>query len=237
MEFYCLEQPKIGSPEDRECGLRALKTEDAKFGDPVFCPKCRSPLSMMEWLPPFEIELETFGKRYGDVASIGRDLIISERFAQAYASSGLTGLTSVAPVEIVKLIHRRGKPKTPPPRYFKAAVAQSRTTIDQQASGFVWEEPTKVCPECLFDSIKRYQKQIVLADTWTGEDVFVPRGGFGVLVNERFKAFVAENQLIGIRLIPTDSCEAGYDSDPWETEAAAKEQAKSAPPGGNGQQA
>lgn len=222
MKFYVIEQPKAGSPEDRFGRADALKEEGNKTGEGIRCPACDRPLSMLKWLPPYRIELESWGKHYGDVADVGDDLIVSERFMQVFSDCGLKGLVNVEPVEIINLIHRRGKPKEPLPQYFKATVVRSQTTIDQEASGYVWEDKSKVCPECLFDTLKRYRKLIVNESTWSGDDVFYPRGGNGPLVSDRFKTVFVQNGLKGAIFVPADSDEAGYDSFPWETEDVAK---------------
>lgn len=177
MQFYVLRQPKPDSPEDRLGRSTAIKEEGSNFGDCVECPSCHSPLSMLKWLPPYRIELESWGKHYGDVADIGDDLIVSGRFVEVFTNSGLKGLTGFEPIEVIKVIHRRGRPKEPLPRYFKANVVRSATTIDQEASGFVWADKSKVCPVCLFDDLKRYRCLIVKEESLTGDDVFFPHGG------------------------------------------------------------
>lgn len=220
MQFYRLRQPKAGSPEDQNGRSDALKEDGNNTGEGVRCPTCNRPLSMLKWLPPFRVGLESWGKHYGDVAEIGDDLIVSERFMHVFTSSGLRGLLSFEPVTIIQVAHRRGKPKEPQPRYFKAAVERSRTTIDQEASEYVWEDKSKVCPECLFGKLKRYKGLIIKEETWTGDDVFFPRGGNGPIVSERFKNVFIENGLLGAVFIPVEK--AGYDNFPWETQAATK---------------
>jgi hypothetical protein len=222
MKFFLLQQPKAGSLEDRLARSDALKEEGFNVGDCVRCPTCNRPLSMLKWLPPYRIELETWGKHYADVVEVGNDLIVSERFMQAFIKSRLTGLLSFEPVEVIKVVHRRTKPNGLLPRYYKAPVARSSTAIDQELSGYVWEDKSKVCPDCLFDTLKRYRSLIVNEATWSGEDVFYPRGGNGPLVSERFKAIVEDYGLQGIVFVPAESPETGYDSYPWETETASK---------------
>lgn len=216
MIFYRLKQSSVDSPDDSSHGVEALKQEGFNVGDCVRCPECNRPLSMLKWLPPYRIELESWGKHYGDVAEVGDDLIVSERFKQVFSSHFLKGLMSFDPVSVIKVVHRRGKPKEPLPPYFKAAVVRSTTAIDQQASGFVWDDASKICPECLFDTLKRYRSLVIKEETWTGDDIFFPRGGNGPIVSERFKRVFVENGLYGADFIPVE--EAGYDNYPWETQ-------------------
>jgi hypothetical protein len=172
---------------------------------------------MRRWLPPYKIELETWGKHYGDVADVGDDLIASERFRRSFESSTIRGFSSFEPVEVVRTIHRRGEPRHPRPEYYKISVVHSPTSIDQEASGYVWGDPTRVCQTCLFDTLKRYRCMIVTEATWNGDDIFHPRGGNGILVSERFREIFHGSGLHGCEFVPSESPEAGYDSFPWET--------------------
>lgn len=223
MKFFAIEQPQVSSPEDRDGRSDAIKEEGNNVGDALHCPLCNRPLSMLKWLPPFRIELESWGKHYGDIACVGDDLIVSDRFKRAYSASGLRGLLCFEPVTIINVAHRRGKPKEPLPDYYKANVIRNSAVIDQEASGYVWDDKSKVCSECLFGKLKRYRRLIVKEDTWTGDDVFFPRGGRGPIVSERFKSFFFENVLHGVVFIPCESEEAGYDSYPWELEGSGQD--------------
>jgi hypothetical protein len=106
------------------------------------------------------------------------------------------------------------------PRYFKASIARSPTTIDHEASGYVWGDDSEVCPECLTAKVfKRSKREVVKEETWNGDDVFFPRGGGGPLVSERFLTMFHEHGFLGAIFIPSESDEAGYDSFPWESAA------------------
>lgn len=213
LKFYCLEQPTPGTPEDREGGFDALPEEGFNTGEAPKCPRCGRFLGMLAWLPPYRMELITWGRRYGDIARTGDDLIVSDRFADVFLNHGLRGLPCIEPVEVVTLVHRRGKPIEPPPRYFKATVVRSATTIDQEASGYVWKDASKICPECLFDTLVRFDRLVVNEGTWTGDDIFFPRGGNGPIVSERFRATFEENGLIGAAFNPVE--EETCDNTAW----------------------
>jgi hypothetical protein len=217
MQFYRLEQPKVDSAEGRAGVTDSVKEEGNNVGDAVRCPTCNRPLSMLQWLPPYRVELESWGTHYADIVEIGNDLIVSERFMRDFVNNDLKGLPAFEPVTIVKVVHRRAKPAGQLPGYIKAPVIRSTTTIDQKASGYIWEDESQVCQECLYGTLKRYRRLIVKADTWSGEDVFFPRGGHGPIVSERFKSVFFQNDLRGAVFIPCESDEAGYDSFPRET--------------------
>jgi hypothetical protein len=87
-----------------------MKSLSTFVGDAPRCPRCGGPIGMRPGLPPIRIELETWGKRFGDVAiDAGNEVLVSERFKDAFQSVGLTGLSPFMPAEVVKAIARRGK--------------------------------------------------------------------------------------------------------------------------------
>jgi hypothetical protein len=87
-----------------------MKSLSTFVGDAPRCPRCGGPIGMRPSLPPIRIELETWGKRFGDVAiDAGNEVLVSERFKDAFQSVGLTGLSPFMPAEVVKAIARRGK--------------------------------------------------------------------------------------------------------------------------------
>ena len=64
---------------------------------------------MLKWLPPYRVELTTWGRGYGDFADVAREMIVSERFIKSFMESGLKGLSEIAPVEVLKVTQRRGE--------------------------------------------------------------------------------------------------------------------------------
>lgn len=213
--FYLLRDSKPDSADDCAGGIDITKPRrGVNRGPAPTCPKCGGFLGMLTWLPPYRVELETWGTHYGDIARTGDDLIVSDRFVDAFKRNSLKGVVRIDAVDVVKVVHRRGKPKEPMPIYFKASVIRSNTTIDQKASGYVWKDESKVCPECLFDTLKRYERIVIDESTWNGDDIFYPRGGNGPIVSERFRQVFLEQGLVGADFIPAN--EHHYDFYPWE---------------------
>jgi hypothetical protein len=177
MKFYIIDTPTIDTTEGLLGGMRALKAEGFSTGEAVRCPECNRFLTMLRWLPPYRVELERWGREYGDFASIGQDMIVSERLVLAFQDSGLHGLSSFEPLEVVKVIDHARRSTQPLPRYFTATVTLSPTTVDQHASGYIWVDKSKVCPACLSDRLKRFARIVIKEETWNGDDIFYPRGG------------------------------------------------------------
>jgi hypothetical protein len=142
------------------------------------------------------------------------EILVSERFKSLYQESGLTGLSAFDPVKIVKVVRRR-KLIGQPPRYYRAEIARSRAAIDQSASEFVWGEPP-TCPECRQGNpIKRWSRIIIEPGTWSGEDMFQPRGLGRILVTDRFKEFCEINEVKNAYFVPAEHF--GHDFYPWES--------------------
>jgi len=211
MKFYVFDNPKIDSPDDQRGGMDAIKEEGFNVGDAPRCPKCGRPLGMLLWLPPYRLELETWGRDYGDVSRTGDNLVVSHRFVHMYQDAALKGLAHFEPVQVLRLIHRRGRPKEAPPSYFTATVPQSQTTVDQEASGYVWKDDSEWCRVCLRRRIIiRYERVIIKPETWAGEDIFFPRGGRMIVVSDRFREAFERHALRGAICIPAE--DYGYDS-------------------------
>jgi hypothetical protein len=161
---------------------------------------------MRTWLPPYCVQLELYGQGLGDfIEGPGYDVLISERFAEAFRAEGLTGLLGFHPVEVVRVKRKRKGPKPGAvPRYFAVTVCFSRAAVDDGRSRVRRFEPV-TCPECRDpgrDSIHGFTLE---PGTWQGEDVFRPRGLQGsILGSERFAEFVKRHGLTNMKLTPTE---------------------------------
>ena len=206
MKFFILDLRNSQTDADTEF----TEPDDTRTGPAPQCPRCGYYLSLLVWLPPYRVELETWGRRFGDIAGgPGFDLIVSERFRDLYLKEQITGLSAFEPVEIVGLT--RHKLFTgDPPRYFKADVILTQATVDDTRSGLI-REPGMLCPECHETRGIRKTNSVVLEDdTWKGEDLFRPRGLRGsILASARFKQFCEAHQIANAKLIPAE----GYSFD------------------------
>ena len=171
----------------------AFKAPGTKFGDTLQCATCRRTIGMLRWLPPFRAELEARGSQFGDLAffGVGDSFLVSQRFRDIYIHHHLTGLEGFEPVEIVR-VKRKKKSLGNPPTYLRAAVCRGKTALDLTASGFEWIAPPS-CPDCLNGTMRSWKRTIVDESTWTGEDIFIPRGLNAFIVSERFKDVCESN--------------------------------------------
>lgn len=187
-------------------------------GEASRCNACSQFIGMRPWLPPFRVELDTWGNEFGDLAflSVGTDVLISLRFKQLWERQLLVGLSGFEPVEIVK-VRRHGKAAGDPPPYFRAVIPRSQTTVDFVASEFEWNDVPS-CPVCYLGDIKRWKRVVIDRSTWAQEDIFVARGLPGEFItSERFQEFCKANDLRNATLVPAEAY--GHDFYPWERES------------------
>ena len=211
MRFFVLEHPKDAVDDALTDYLTA---DGTKRGVGPRCPKCGSFIDSKPRLPPIRVELETWGRRFGDLAfDVSNDVLVSERFKDAYQSSGLTGLSGFSPAEIVKVIARRGRVPQPIPKYFLAVPGRSRALVDDRASGMDYKR-SWTCEQCRDGLIMRLRRLVLEPNTWSGEDVFIARGLPGTIItSERFKEFCDRHAFSNCLLIEADRYH--FDFYPW----------------------
>ncbi|XXF77948.1 hypothetical protein P2318_33585 [Myxococcaceae bacterium GXIMD 01537] len=184
----------------------ALGVGPPNLADAPRCPRCNGIIGMLPWLPPYRVELETYGEALGDFVDCpGDDMLISERFAEAFRQEGLTGLSGFHPVEVVRVRRKRKGPRAiDVPRYLVVSPCFGHAAVDMARSRIRHEKPVR-CPECRYvgpDSIHGFSLE---PGTWRGEDVFRPRGLPGrIVVSERFAQLAARLGLTNLRLVPIE---------------------------------
>jgi hypothetical protein len=208
--FYVLRNPKSN---ETEYVTDFLIPEPYFFGDPIFCSSCDKPITSKEWLSPFKAEIELWGKGFGDIAfGSGENLLVSEDFKSAFLKSGLKGIYEFAPVEIVKISHRK---KKNPPTYYCININYSKAAIDYKASGFEYDNNPPTCTECRSGHIKRIRRVIIENGTWSGEDIFLARGLPGTyIVSEKFYKMCNKFEIKNALCIPAE--QYSFDFYPWE---------------------
>lgn len=201
--FFVLTKDMIGSRYDTEVDT----VEPDNLADAPRCPRCGDVIGMLKWLPPYRVELELHGQELGDyINAPGYELLISERFAEAFRAEGLTGLEGFHPVEVVR-VRRKGKKALKPltvPRYSVVWPCFGRGAVDVVLNRVrVSKLPT--CPECRSTGVDAINGFVLEPGTWGGEDIFRPRGMQGdIIVSERFKDFVERHGLTNMVLTPTE---------------------------------
>jgi hypothetical protein len=201
--FFVLEDGILGSRFDTNIDT----VEPVNLADAPRCVKCNDFIGMLTWLPPYRVKLELHGDELGDfIDGVGYELLVSERFVEAFRAEGLIGLDGFHPVEVVRvrrMTKRSRKPLTVP-RYFVVWPCFGRAAVDLVLNRVRVSEPP-TCTECRATGIDATHGFVLEPGTWAGEDIFRPRGMQGrVVVSERFKDFVERHGLTNMRLTPTE---------------------------------
>lgn len=164
---------------------------------------------MLSWRPPFRVKLRLHGEAPGDFAQAngaGADMIVSERFADAFREAGLTGLRGFASVEVVHVRRqRRGLKKDfTLPRYFAVTAPFGSALVDEARSHILRPGPFD-CDYCRVIGSDGINGFTLEPGSWNGDDAFLPRGLPGVLVvSERFARLITEQGLTNMELIPIE---------------------------------
>ncbi len=184
----------------------AFSGVDSNVGPPLHCPQCGSHIGMLSWQPPYRVELELHGRDFGDwMEGPGGDLLVTERFAEVFKSEGLTGLSGFHPVEVTRFLRMRRGPKPgSPQKYLFVSPSYGQAALDMERSRILSKEPIQ-CTWCRKLAPDAIDGLYVEEGTWTGEDVFRPRGMWGViLVSERFVRFAERHAMSHMALIPSE---------------------------------
>lgn len=215
MRFFVLANPKAA---DGDAVTDFIPVESSQTGPAPKCSACGKFIGMMPLVPPIRLEVQLWGKRWGDIAfGSGDQLLVSVEFKQLVSSAGLTGFERFDDVEIVTVKKPRSV-SAGPPNYELASIQRSRAALDDKASGSVREEP-RTCDECREGGIfKRVSRVVLEPESWSGEDIFFARGLPGVvLTSERFKPLCEENNAANCRLI--EAGQFSFNHYPWEQTA------------------
>ena len=202
--FFVLEDGAIGSRYDTKVDT----VEPVNIAeDAPRCPRCGDIIGLLTWLPPYRVELELYGEELGDfISGSAYDLLISERFMEAFRAEGLTGLEGFHPVEVcrVRCMRKRPRKPLPVPRYYVVWPCFGRGAVDLVLNRVRFSTPP-TCTECRSTGIDATHGFVLEPGTWGGEDIFRPRGMQGkVVVSERFKDFAERHGLTNMVLTPTE---------------------------------
>ena len=201
--FFVLQEGASGSRYE----VDIEKAEPVNRAEAPRCSRCGDIIGLLQWLPPYRVELELYGEELGDYMRCpGYERLISERFAESFRAEGLTGLEGFHPVEVVR-VRRRGKRALKPltvPRYFVVWPCFGRGAVDVVLNRVRVSMPP-TCAECRATGINAINGFVLEPGTWGGEDIFRPRGMQGkVVVSGRFKDFVERHGLTNMVLTPTE---------------------------------
>jgi hypothetical protein len=194
MDFFVLEERDRFSREAaRSCFYSIVKPFNLAPCEEI-CPVCKAVCGPQVWLPPRRINASQ--SDCGDlILGVAFELVVSEKFREAYMAAGLNGLKDFASVEVEEIKDAR---------YYAARPQITCTRLDELASGVAWEiEP--VCSNCRLGALSKLERVVVDESTWDGSDVFMGTGLYGVkLVTERFVEVVRAANLTNFAFVPAN---------------------------------
>jgi hypothetical protein len=198
MKFYVLDS-MIGS--DTETSYEPV---DKKRGEAPRCPVCNGYIGLKMWLPPYVVNLDLYGSPIGDVAfGTGNDLLVSDRFVDAWRSEQLRGVDAFDPVDIVRV--KGNRKRRPVPSYFHIAPPRTEARIDKGRSKIVHDGPV-TCDLCGGAGIDAILELCIDESSWCGEDIFIPWGMYGVtVVTERVLSLASQYELKNVTTTPIES--------------------------------
>jgi hypothetical protein len=152
------------------------------------------------------VDLELFEGDWEDKVRLsGDEFLVSSRYVALHAQSGFSGMEPFAPVDIKRIKYYQRHNRPPPPQYFRAKILRNAARIDDVASGIVRESRNPLCPRCGGGTIVRFERLVVIPESWTGEDWFEPQNiGGRWLVTDRVVTAVREAGLRGFHFSRCD---------------------------------
>jgi len=165
---------------------------EATYGEAPRCPSCSAPVGPRRWLEPYKVRLRpgTRTDKPGDaITGPGFDgFLANARFESAFNAAGLKGVVDWRPVEIRKW--------TGPP-YRLTILPDPTARADFSRMNIKFNRPP-TCPQCQQAIIAGYHGVTIDESTWAGQDIFNLTNLGVLMVTERFKALVDENEFTGL---------------------------------------
>ncbi len=197
-KFWVLDPPMMVGP------TAFAEPVDARYGAPPMCPVCSRPIASRPWLEPFKVRLRSGTKtdKPGDtITGPGFDgFLATPNFQSMYDAAGLTGVIDWRPVEIVNL----------PGAVYRLTILPDPTVRADFSQMDIQFKSSPNCSYCQQGIIERYHGVKVDEATWSGQDIF-PLTNLGfLLVTDRFKAVVDQNEFTGLSLVPASEFIPSY---------------------------
>lgn len=189
---------------------RATQTKGARLGPGPKCPVCERPLGSLTLPPPYRVEIETWGRDFGDIMYYGNHTLIVSDVARRVFEQHQFRLPANLEEVTVEKVRKHRKVSGNLPKYFKLTVPIGPARIDQKASEFKWKAGEPICPHCLWPkkaSLLSYKRVVIENGTWDGHDVFKAHGSpVHFIVTERFKNACEANGLKNVAFEALENC-------------------------------
>lgn len=200
MQFYVLGDLRTDDWTYEASG-HSMKPEN--LGDAPECPVCGECVGSLPWLPPYHAEIVVHGPKLGDVVRCtGVELLVSERFRQAWQEEGLRGIENFSP--LARLRVRPARLGRPPRTYFHVKPRLYGTRVDLEHSLVDYDRggDCHYCHAGLIGSVRGFA---IDESSWTGEDLFKVWGMPGrIIVTNRVRQLRDNYGLTNVNLTPVE---------------------------------
>ena len=170
--------------------------EDFKTGKAKICSSCGSYISMLEWLPPFEIKISK--KKIGDfIFGTYVGFVVSENFKEKYIQNkDLNSLTSFKKVD---LYYKKNILKED---YYYSEIPLINAFVDLNRIELDGKELCKTCQKGK-NIIKKINGIDFIRPNQINEDIFFTTalGQSTIIVSENFKEFALDENFTNLKLI------------------------------------
>jgi len=146
-----------------------------------------------------------------------RNLLVSERFRAAYEVEALTGIETFFPIEILQPTASDSADSPDSPVLFGVRFKHTMTRALKEEMGIEWlsEPQPDYCRVCgpggggKGGSYIGYERVVIDADSWTGEDLFYAINLPGsILLSERAREFIERHDFMNAQVIECEK--AGF---------------------------
>lgn len=192
MKYYAIVNKLF---DDSQFAYGENKEIDFNVGDAKYSKGCGHTISMLEWLPPYDVSVSK--KRLGDfIYGTHVGMIVSESFKLKYEQTGLKGLTDFKKVD---LYYRN---KLLPNQYYYPEIDLLTAFVDLKRITF---EEKCLCPFCQKGSsiFRRIDGIAFMNPDEIKDDIFFTSciGQTPIIVSQDFKDFVEKNGFTNIKFV------------------------------------
>lgn len=191
MHFYVVSNPRFNDDKFSY----GEQPDDFNKGSALKCEECGNYLTMLKWLPPFNIKVS---KNFlGDfIFGTYPGFIVSSKFKSLYEKAGLSGIIEFNSVTL----YYEGKHLEV--EYYYPEIVLSDAKVDLDKSGIEYN-PVELCPKCQKGPM-RFSNMKGLFFTDENKllyDVFNNNVVGREVVSENFKIFIERNNISNLSLI------------------------------------
>jgi hypothetical protein len=128
------------------------RIEPINRGDCDYCDLCGGPISLLKWLPPYNVRVTK--KRLGDfIVGDVHPFLVSQKFKDLFEAGDFKGIERFSPVQL--FFRRQPLDAT----YYYTHIPPNYHKADLDRCGFIYD-PAGICPRCQLGGDKDMSKMV-----------------------------------------------------------------------------